>query len=150
MPTFPCSGKTERDTACMYVHTSLYTYPDRHVLGLLLCAGGIAPLCCAVLCCSRGWTTYILVHTKTAKCLRICMLVLTNSVCLLALSGKCERESTAKTGSARHSTGLHDTPPHAEHDAARHRTALRRAAGLAKLNGAGGCSFLLSAIRGWV
>ena len=41
----------------MYVHTSLYTYSDRYVLGfllcvggLLLCAGGIALLCSAVLC----------------------------------------------------------------------------------------------------
>ena len=32
----------------MYVHTSFDTYSDRHVLGLLLCAGVVA-MCCAVL-----------------------------------------------------------------------------------------------------
>ena len=37
------------DAACMYVHT-LDTSSDRHVLGLLLCAGVTAlVLCCAVL-----------------------------------------------------------------------------------------------------
>ena len=36
------------DAACMYVHPSFEIGSDRHVLGLLLCAGVIA-LCCAVL-----------------------------------------------------------------------------------------------------
>ena len=40
----------KRDVACMYVHTSFDTYSDRHVLGLLLCAEGIALLWCALLC----------------------------------------------------------------------------------------------------
>ena len=53
------------------------------------------------------------------------MLALANSVCLLALSGMYERESTAKHGTARP-----DTTP-------RHRTALCRAVELAKLSGAG-------------
>ena len=35
------------DVACMYIHTSFDMYSDRHVLGLLRCAGVIA-LCCAV------------------------------------------------------------------------------------------------------
>ena len=30
------------------------SHSDRHVLGLLLCAGLIALLCCAVLCCACG------------------------------------------------------------------------------------------------
>ena len=52
----------KRDVACMYVHTSFDTYSDRHVLGLLRCAGVIA-LCRVVLCCARSsTTTYILVH----------------------------------------------------------------------------------------
>ena len=48
------------DAACMYVHTSFGMCSDRHVLGLLRCAGMIAlccaVLCCAVLCCARGTT----------------------------------------------------------------------------------------------
>ena len=55
------------------------------------------------------------------------------------------RHSTAQQGTAGHSTA-----PHAGHDTARHRTALRRAVELAKLNGAGGCLFVLSDIRSWV
>ena len=54
----------KRDEACMYLHTSFDTYSDRHILGFLTCAGGIA-LCCAVLCCARGSTTYILTRTST-------------------------------------------------------------------------------------
>ena len=70
------------------------------------------------------------------------MLALANTVCLLALSsGMHEREHSAKHGTARHSTA-----PRAGHDTARHRTALRRAVELAKLNGAGACVFVLSAI----
>ena len=45
------------------------------------------------------------------------------------------------------------TTPHAGHDTARHRTVLRHAVELAKLNGAGDtavCFFVLSAIRSWV
>ena len=38
------------DAACMYSY-SFDVYSDRHVLGLLLCAGLIA-LCCIVLCCA--------------------------------------------------------------------------------------------------
>ena len=61
------------------------------------------------------------------------MLALANSVCLLALSsGMYERENSAKHGTARH------------------RTALRRAVELVKLNGAGACVFVRSAIRSWV
>ena len=44
------------DAARMYVHTFFDTYSDRHVLGLLLCAGVIA-LWCVVLCCARGSDT---------------------------------------------------------------------------------------------
>ena len=73
------------------------------------------------------------------------MLALANSVCMLALpSGMYERGSSAKHGTARYSTAQH-----AGHDIARHRTALRRAVELAKLDGAGACSFVLSAIRSW-
>ena len=36
------------DAACKYMHTSFDMYSDKHVLGVLLCAGLIA-LCCAVL-----------------------------------------------------------------------------------------------------
>ena len=39
------------NAACMRVYTCFDMYSDRHVLGLLLCAGVIA-LCCAVLCCA--------------------------------------------------------------------------------------------------
>ena len=52
--------ENKRDAACMYVQTSFDTYSDRHVLGLLLCAGVIA-LCCAVLVVQRQHTySYIL------------------------------------------------------------------------------------------
>ena len=54
--------ENKRDAPCIYVHTSFDTYSDRHVLGLLPCAGEIA-LCFAVLCCARGSKTYILVDT---------------------------------------------------------------------------------------
>ena len=43
-------------------------------------------------------------------------------------------QSTAHHGTTRHSRAAH-----AGHDTARHRTALRRAVELAKLNGAGAC-----------
>ena len=63
------------------------------------------------------------------------MLALANSLCLLELSsGVCERQSTANLGTARHSRVQHGT--HAGYDTARHRTALRRAVELTKLNGA--------------
>ena len=74
------------------------------------------------------------------------MLALADSVCLPAMSsGVYERESTAKHGTARHSTA-----PHAGHDTTRYCTALCRDVELAKLNGAGVCFFVLSAIRSWV
>ena len=74
------------------------------------------------------------------------MLALANSVCLQALSsGMYERVSTAKHGTVRRSTA-----PHAGHDTGRHSMALRRAVELAKLDGAGVCFFVLSAIRSWV
>ena len=70
------------------------------------------------------------------------MIALANSVCLLALSSDMhEREHSAKHGTARHSTA-----PHAGNDTTRHRTTLSRAVDLAKLNGAGACVFVLSAI----
>ena len=53
----------KRDAACMYVHASCGTYSDRHVLGLLLCAGGIA-LCCAVLAVQRHAYPYILLMLR--------------------------------------------------------------------------------------
>ena len=59
--------KNKRDAVCMYEHTSFDTYSGRHVLGLLFRAGGVALLCCAVLRCFSGSTTYILVHTETAE-----------------------------------------------------------------------------------
>ena len=49
--SFHASGK--QPGRRMHVRTSCDMYSDRHVLGLLLCAGVIA-LCCAVLCCARG------------------------------------------------------------------------------------------------
>ena len=128
--------------------TSFDTYSDRHVLGLLPCAGGIA-LRFAVLAVQRHTYSYILryccllLHTYRSrmfvavqksmetedsmlqlyKCSRTYMLALANSVCLLALSsGMHEREHYAKPGTTRQSTA-----PHARHDTARHRTALRRA-----------------------
>ena len=74
------------------------------------------------------------------------MIALANSVCLLALSSDMhEREHSAKHGTARHSTA-----PHAGNDTTRHRTTLSRAVDLAKLNGAGACVFVRSAIRSWV
>ena len=45
----------------------------------------------------------------------------------------------------KHCKARHSTAPHAGRDTTRHRTALRRAVELAKLNGAGGCFFVLSA-----
>ena len=44
------------DAAWMHALASFDTYCDRHVLGLLLCAGVIV-LLCAVLCCARGSDT---------------------------------------------------------------------------------------------
>ena len=71
------------------------------------------------------------------------MLALANSVCLRAWSsGMYERESTAKHGTARHSRTQHGTARRARHRA-RHRTALRRAVELAKLNGAGDTAVFL-------
>ena len=67
-------------------------------------------------------------------------------LCLLTLSsGVLERDNSAK-----HDMGWHSTAPHAGHDTARHRMALRRAVELTKLNGACACVFVLSAIRSWV
>ena len=52
----------KRDVACMYVHTSFDTYSDRHVLGLLLCAGVICAVPCCALLCSQ-FNDSILIHT---------------------------------------------------------------------------------------
>ena len=114
--------QTERS---MHVRTCFFdTYSDRHVLGLLLFSGGIGLLCRAVLCCTRGPTTYIHSRTQYDCCIkrsRTHMLALANSVCLLALSsGIYERESTAKHGTAHHGTAWHSS---AHHGTARHRTA---------------------------
>ena len=51
------------NAACTYVntYTSFDAYSDRHVLGLLLCAGGIA-LRCAVLAVQRRTYPYILLR----------------------------------------------------------------------------------------
>ena len=121
----------------MHVRTRVFcTYSDRHELGLLPCAGGVA-LCFAVLCCARGSTAYILVHTavllfvaaylvriyrsrmfvavkktmenedsRCIKCSKTCMLALANSARLLALS-----------------PGMHERENSAKHDTARHSTA---------------------------
>ena len=131
----------------MYVHTYFDTYSDRHVFGLLLCAGGIA-LCFAVLAVQRLTYSYmllryccLLLHTyrsrtfvavqKTMenedcsiKCSRRYMLALANAVCLLALSsGMYEKESTAKHGTAWHSTAEHGTARRARHRTAPHGAA---------------------------
>ena len=67
-------------------------------------------------------------------------------LCLLTLSsGVLERDNSAK-----HDMGWQSMAPHAGHDTARHRMALRRAVELTKLNGACACVFVLSAIRSWV
>ena len=54
----------------MHVRTSFDMYSDRHVFGLLLCAGVIV-LCCAVLCCavlcSRYGSTKRYAHTERRK-----------------------------------------------------------------------------------
>ena len=57
--------ENKRDAACMYVHT-FDTYSGRHVLALLLCAGGIA-LCCAVFAVQRHTYPYML-HCGTVCC----------------------------------------------------------------------------------
>ena len=125
------------DAACMYVHVFSCTYSDRHELGLLPCAGGVA-LCFAVLCCARGSTAYILVHTavllfvaaylvriyrsrmfvavkktmenedsRCIKCSGTCMLALANSARLLALSSGMHE----RENSAKHGTARHSTAP---------------------------------------
>ena len=148
--------ENKQDAACMHVHTSFDTYSDRHVLGVLLCAGVIA-LCRAVLCFARGSTTaYVLVHTtavllllytgtaylkrppNNGKCrLLYKMLVDVHtgsrrlSVCLLALSSDMYpgTKEEAYQSTAQHGTAGHST---ARYDTARHRTALRRAVELAR------------------
>ena len=58
-PRAPCSWKTNgTQHACPYRYTYFDTYSGRHVLGLLLCVGGMA-LCCAVLAVQRHTYPYI-------------------------------------------------------------------------------------------
>ena len=74
MPRAPCSRKTARTPhACTYKNYSCDTYPDRPVLGLLLCTEAIAwccaVLCCAVQCCavlySQFWYSAIITYSYT-------------------------------------------------------------------------------------
>ena len=148
--------ENKRDAACMYVHTYFDAYSDRHVLGLLLCAEGIALVCCAVLCCARGSTTYILVlyilrllctmlEDIHAGSRQFCMLA---SVVVWYVRNR--KHCKARHSMTQNGTAGHSTAPHARHDTAWHRTALCPPVELAKLNGAVGCFFVLSDIRSWV
>ena len=142
------------NAACMYVHTSLYTYSDRLWIRTLigtyevrstwfaaLCRGDCAVLCFAVLCSRFSYsTTYpyilllLLLYTnknwkKAEHFLYWCLLYArghagSRQLCLLLSCGMFARESTAKHGTARHSM-------------AQHRTALRYAVDLTNLSLAG-------------
>ena len=107
-------------------------YSDRHVLGLLLCAGVIA-LSCASLCCARGSHTQrhtrtyyyccCCILTKIGKrpntfCTGVCcmledMLALANSVCFcpVVCSQEKAQQSTARHGTAWHSTARRCVTP---------------------------------------
>ena len=129
------------DAACMYVHTSSFeTYSDRHVLGLLPCAGVIA-LCYAVLCCAllcprfndnilHTTAVLLLLYTDTAltkglpeewkmkaqhcciKCLKTCWLSLTLHASVVVWYVRKKKHSKARHITAQHGTPRQGTTPH--------------------------------------